>query len=292
VSSEFLIFYLELPDARGWLETNAVGQTMLNLNTSILAELPILLPPLPEQRKIAAILSTWDEAIALTQRLIAALQQRKQALMQLLLTGEMRFKEFEEEWEETTLAQISKKLESGGTPSTQNEEYWNGEIPWITGADFGELKIFQIRRYITNEGVSNSSTKVAKEGDILLVSRTGVGKIALAPFDVAISQDITRIVPKTDVVGTVYLLHYLAFSISALARFNQGTSINGVTRDDLKSHKIELPRVDEQSKLAQVLDLSNEQIEVLQKLNNHQQVQKRGLMQQLLTGAVRVSVEE
>lgn len=114
VLSEFLIFYLDLSSTKMWLETNAVGQTMLNLNTSILSELPIVIPPLPEQRKIAAILSTWDEAITLTSALIAALQRRKGALMQLLLTGQVRFPEFEGEWEDSRLGELFRERRESG----------------------------------------------------------------------------------------------------------------------------------------------------------------------------------
>ena len=76
------------------------------------------LPPLAEQRKIAAILSTWDEAITLTGQLIAALQRRKQALMQLLLTGAVRFPEFEDEWEE---AKLGKYVQIEAEDSTETE---------------------------------------------------------------------------------------------------------------------------------------------------------------------------
>jgi type I restriction enzyme S subunit len=237
----------------------ATGSSQKNLLLGTLKNISIPCPPLDEQRKIADILSTWDAAIGLTAQLIAALGRRKQALMQLLLTGEVRFAEFEgSEWEERTLGDVTNRLESGGTPSTQIEEFWTGTIPWITGADFGELKI-------------------------------GVGKIALAPFDVAISQDITRVVPKSEIMITSYLLYYLAYSIAKLAKFNQGTSINGVKREDLKNHVIRLTSLDEQAKIASLLELYDEEIGILQSYLGQITVEKRGLMQQLLTGQVRVS---
>jgi type I restriction enzyme S subunit len=111
-------------------------------------------------------------------------------------------------------------MQSGGTPSTSVDEYWSGDIPWITGADFGEMNINQIRRYITEEAVVDSSTKVIPEGDILLVSRTGVGKIAIAPFDVAISQDITGLSVNNHRADTQFLLFSLYWTLPKLARFN------------------------------------------------------------------------
>lgn len=288
----YVYHYVSSPNAIDKILNDSASTGVPQINLAYLRTFPIMLPPLDEQRKIAEILSTWHEAIWLTEQLIAALVRRKRALMQLLLTGEVRFAEFEgREWEETTLDEVSAKLESGGTPSTQIEEYWTGTIPWITGADFSELKISQVRRYISEDAVSNSSTKIAKRGDILLVSRTGVGKIALAPFDIAISQDITRVVPKTEIMVTSYLLYYLAYSIAQLARFNQGTSINGVKREDLKNHVVHLTSLEEQAKIADLLELCDEEIAILQSCLNQLNIEKRGLMQQLLTGQVRVGVE-
>ena len=252
----------------------------------------VYLPPLSEQRAIAAILSTWDEAITLTERLIAALRQRKQALMQMLLTGEVRFPGFEGKWRRMTLEETTKTMESGGTPSTQTKEFWDGNIPWITGADFEDQKVSQVRRYITAEAVEKSSTKVVSKSNILLVTRTGVGKMALAPFDIAISQDITGIAPKREIINPEYLISYLSWTIPQLARFNQGTSINGITRDDLKVHEVMVPFLDEQEKITDVLKINGSQIEKLKQILISLQIEKRGLMQQLLTGTIRVQVKE
>jgi len=268
----------------------ANGVTRFGLTLSSIRSLRIPLPPLPEQRKIAEILGTWDEAIALTEQCIAAARQRKKGLMQQLLTGKRRFKEFEgETWGEARLEVACDSMTSGGTPSTKVPEYWTGNIPWVTGADFNELKISQIRRHITSDAVAHSSAHVAQKGDILLVSRTGVGKMAIAPFDIAISQDITCL-KLGQGLDTEFFLNMLYWTIPALARFNQGTSINGVTRKDLKRHLISLPSLQEQRRIATVLRTCDEEIDLLNRKLVALQRQKKGLMQRLLTGRVRVKV--
>ena len=103
-----------------------------------------------------------------------------------------------EEWDVKTLGEIVRKFVNGGTPSRQFKNYWNGNIPWITGADVLNQEVSVIRRYITNDAVKNSSTNVIEKGNLLLVSRTGVGKLAIAPFDIAISQDFTGIYVKNE----------------------------------------------------------------------------------------------
>lgn len=275
-----------------FLECSKQSTNLASINSTQLKEFPVLLPPLPEQRAIATILSTWDEAIMLTERLIAALRRRKQALMQMLLTGEVRFPGFEGAWDRLTVEEASKTMESGGTPSTQMKAYWNGTIPWITGADFEDQKVSQVRRYITTEAVEKSSTKIVSKGNILLVTRTGVGKMALAPFDTAISQDITGITPNEEIITPEYLISCLSWTIPRLARFNQGTSINGITRDDLKMHEIAVPSLKEQEKITDVLQVCDAQIEQSNRILISLLAEKRGLMQQLLTGAIRVGVDE
>src|SRR5690606_24677335 len=95
----------------------------------------IPLPPLPEQRRIAEVLSTWDSAIEQTERLIDAKQRRKKALMQQLLTGKKRFAEFEGEGCTTQLGDVCLSILGGGTPSRVNPSFWGGNIPWMTVKD-------------------------------------------------------------------------------------------------------------------------------------------------------------
>jgi type I restriction enzyme, S subunit len=212
------------------------------ISTPSLKKIKMIIPPLPEQKKIAKILNTWDDAIATTEKLIAAKEKLKKGLMQQLLTGKKRFKEFEGgEWKTVNLKGICVKFVNGGTPSTNNKKFWIGQIPWITGADIVDQKINSVRRHINIEAVKNSSTNIIKQGELLVVTRTGVGKLTIAPFDIAISQDITGVYCDKKILKTEFLFFYLDYKILYLSRLNQGTSINGITRDVLTNLKIKLP---------------------------------------------------
>jgi type I restriction enzyme S subunit len=96
-------------------------------------------------------------------------------------------------WPEYELHRLAKQFLSGGTPSTKEPRYWDGDIPWITGADFADGEVVLGRRFITREAVQNSATNIVTAGSVLMVTRTGVGKIAVAPVGIAISQDVTGI---------------------------------------------------------------------------------------------------
>ena len=102
-------------------------------------------------------------------------------------------------WPEYPLVSITERFLSGGTPSTKIPEYWTGDIPWITGADILDGEVILGRRYINQAALNISATNVVPKGSLLIVTRTGVGKIALAPTDIAISQDFTGIVLKQGV---------------------------------------------------------------------------------------------
>lgn len=193
-----------------------------------------------------------------------------------------------EEWNVKTLGEIVRKFVNGGTPSTQFENYWNGNIPWITGADILNQEVSVIRRYITNDAVKNSSTNVIEKGNLLLVSRTGVGKLAIAPFDVAISQDFTGIYVKNEELFAEYLYRYFDFNQSTLQSQNQGTSIQGITRDTLSSIPIPLPPIPEQQAIASALSDVDALITALEQLITKKRNIKQGAMQQLLTGKKRL----
>jgi len=186
------------------------------------------------------------------------------------------------DWQVKKLGELVDKFVNGGTPSTQNISYWNGTIPWITGADILNQKVYIIRRNINKEAVKNSSTNVIKKGSLLLVSRTGVGKLAIAPFDVAISQDFTGIYVNQKYLKINYLFKYLDFNQSILQSQNQGTSIQGITRDTLSEIQIPVPSINEQTAIASALSDTDELIESLEKLIDKKKMLKQGAMQQLL----------
>jgi type I restriction enzyme S subunit len=138
----------------------------------------------------------------------------------------------------------------------------------------------------------NSSSHLIRKGNILLVTRTGVGKLAIAPFDVAISQDITGIILDPSTYCVEFFYYYLQILVENFKKINQGTSINGIIRSDLEATTIVKPPIEEQKQIADVLKtldvaLKNEQRD----LNKYRDL-KQGLMADLLTGKVRVKINE
>jgi len=143
---------------------------------------------------------------------------------------------------------------SGGTPSRTIAEYFEGNIPWVTGADLGDNDLITPRSFITDEAVNNSAVTVVPAGTILLVTRTSVGKVAIADRLLGFSQDITALTPNADMVDIRYLRSFLRAYAPRLALQARGATISGVTRGVVAAIEVPLPPLREQRRIASILD--------------------------------------
>lgn len=190
-------------------------------------------------------------------------------------------------WHEVPFGSICLRIVNGGTPDTGNPAYWNGKTPWITGADFTSHGIGEFRRYVSEMGVNSSATSVVQQGNLLVVTRTGVGKLAIAPCDIAISQDITGVYIDSSQANTKFVYHLLSKELNELKKLNQGTSINGIVRSDLERHLVRLPiSRNTQSRIAEVFDALDGSIRKTEALIAKYQQIKAGLMHDLFTRGV------
>ena len=157
------------------------------------------------------------------------------------------------EWPRVRLGDVAQEFISGGTPSTRVEHYWTGDIPWITGADITDNVVVAGRKCITQEAIEDSATHVVPKGAILLVTRTGVGKVAKAGADIAISQDLTGIVLKEG-TNADFVAAAIRQKTRNLLDIQQGAIIKGVLRKDVEKLEIPLPPLSEQRRIVEILD--------------------------------------
>ena len=193
---------------------------------------------------------------------------------------------YPKDWSTATIKNLTQRFLNGGTPSTHINEYWDGDIPWITGADAEQRVTITSRKTITELGVKRSSTNIVPKGNILLVTRTGVGKVSMAGVDVAISQDLTGIIPRVDLIDVPYLYYQLAQIASDLKSFAQGSIIQGIKREQVEAIEIPLPELTEQRVIAEILSTLDESIAKSESLVRKYQSLKQGLMSDLLTRGV------
>ena len=196
------------------------------------------------------------------------------------LVPKLRFPEFREAWEKKTLETLG-YFTGGGTPSKDNAAYWTGEIPWISSSDLNEDSISQINisRFITTQAVQESATKLVPAKSILLISRVGVGKLAVSTFPLCTSQDFTNFTPTH--ADPLFLAYLLKSQRETLLSFNQGTSIKGFTKDNIASLRLGFPSPPEQQKIASCLSSVDELIAAQARKLDSLKTHKKGLMQQL-----------
>ena len=265
----------------------AAGSSVKNLNKDKVGSLIVVYPETPEQKRIAEALSDMDELIASIEKLIAKKKAVKQGAMQELLTGKRRLPGFSGEWNAVELRKLGRFV-GGGTPSTNNLDWWKGKTPWISSSDLEENQIRTIKmsRYITEEAISHSATNLCPAGAILVVSRVGVGKVAVAPVDLCTSQDFTNIIVNN--CNSFFLAYTLSIVMKEKAATTQGTSIKGVTSDEIAAIKVRIPSRLEQDAIVSALDSIDEDIRSIEKQNLKAHQIKQGMMQQLLTGKIRI----
>ena len=151
-------------------------------------------------------------------------------------------------WPMVELGDVCHDILSGGTPSTKNEEYWKGNIPWITSADIVDLKTARPRKHITEEAIRESATNLIRKGNVIVVTRVGLGKLFRNDFDVCISQDSQGLIVK-DEVNADYLVYILKDRVENFKKVSQGSTIQGVTKKQLSEIQIPLPPLKVQQKI-------------------------------------------
>lgn len=178
----------------------------------------------------------------------------------------LRFPEFTGEWESFKLTELGNFI-GGGTPSSSNLSFWAGSIPWISSSDIKEDSInnISISRYITEEAIEKSTTKYCPAPVILIVSRVGVGKVALSYTSLCTSQDFCNIIEIK--CHPVFLSYNLLRTMKRKSREVQGTSIKGITSDELQKIRVFIPQdKDEQNKISNILTLLDERIATQNKI--------------------------
>ncbi|MCL4473785.1 MAG: restriction endonuclease subunit S [Actinobacteria bacterium] len=300
LDSAFLSAFFHLSSFKHYVRSIAVGGTMRCLNTSLLSQISVPLPNKAEQKKIAEILSTWDRAIEQTRELIDAKKLLKKGLMQQLLTGRMRFPEFGEPvleilelsagWLDAKLGDCLLRIVGGGTPARDKGAFWGGSIPWATVKDISAGNVEKTQECISQLGLQSSSANLIPPNINIIATRMAVGSSIRFTRDVAINQDLKALFPKKEMLSGDYLKWLLLYKEAHLSRLGGGSTVNGIRLVELKGLKIKLPEISEQRRISGVLFECDKEIELLTTEVSFLSDQKKGLMQKLLTGEVRVKL--
>ena len=246
-------------------------------------------PPESEQRAIAEVLSDVDGLLAALEALIAKKRAIKQAAMQQLLTGKSRLPGFSGEWETTTLGEVA-DIKNGATPSTQISAYWNGPIPWCTPTDITATPgkyLLATERSVTEAGLASCAASLLPIGALLLCSRATIGEIKIATSPVCTNQGFKSLVCRDDVSNE--FLYYLLLTLKPqMIERAIGSTFLEIGKRDVASIELRVPTYAEQRAIAAVLSDMDAEIAALERRRDKTRVVKQGMMQQLLTGRVRL----
>lgn len=283
----FLSYKLSFLNLNRYSESSAQP----GLSVEKLVKLQIPFPPLSEQQKIACILNTWDKAIEKIEQLIVQKQQLKKGVMRQLLTGKVRFKEFRgSKWKKVKLDEVI-DCYSGGTPSRTNPEYFNGLIPWIKSGELNQERIYATEEYISENALEESSAKlVRKETLLLALYGATAGVVAITEIEAAINQAILAILPHNEVDKTFLFYALKEVMPHNLMKLVQGGQPN-LSASIVREITIKIP-IDkrEQHLISQFLAEFDRGLISNKKQLDKLRSQKKGLMQKLLSGQVRVKL--
>lgn len=297
VNNEFLAYWLTTQ--KPYMESIASKTTIPYMNKTNCESIPVLLPPLAEQFKIAQILIAWDKAIVVTEKLLTNSQQQKKALTQQLLTGKKRLLDedgvrFSGEWVHGQLGDLC-AFKGGFAFKEVYQGQSMGELPFIKVSDMNLLGnernieysnnwvSFETAKLMKAKPFPESSIVFAKVGAALLLNRR---RILLRPT--IIDNNMMAAVPSN--AADTEFLYQLLMAID-FARFVQEGAVPSINQGDLSSFKLSYPYVEEQQKIAAVLSAADAEISTLEKKLACLKDEKKALMQQLLTGKRRVKID-
>ena len=252
---------------------------------------PIAVPPFLEQQAIAEALSDADALIESLEQLLVKKHQIKQGTIQELLTGKRRLPGFDGMWQIQTLEALA-EIRSGGTPSTTRSEFWDGVVLWCTPTDITALNgakyLSDTTRKITELGLKSSSAEIIPANSIVMTSRATIGECAINQVEVSTNQGFKNFVPFEN-VDVEFLYYLLSTQKAGFVSLCGGSTFLEIGKTQLRIYQVLMPPTkEEQTAIATILSDMDADIAALQaKLAKARHI-KQGMMQQLLTGQIRL----
>jgi len=292
VDGRFIQRMLSSPSIIRAIESTAVGTTMVNLNQATLSSLVIPIPPQKiEQEAIAEALSDADALIESLEQLLAKKRQIKQGAMQELLTGKKRLPSFSGEWQVSKLSEVA-DIRSGGTPSTTQSQFWDGEVLWCTPTDITTLKghkyLSNTNRKITELGLKASSAEIIPANSIVMTSRATIGECAISAVPLSTNQGFKNFVPF-DCMDADFLYYLLLTQKQKFISLCAGSTFLEIGKGQLTDFEVRRPALKgEQTAIAKVLCDIDVELAVLEEKLAKTCAAKQGVMQELLTGRIRL----
>lgn len=298
--SKFYYFWFQFK--KQFIDNLGMGSTFKAITVDQLRKLELPIPPIPEQKAIAEILSSVDDIIQKSDEVITRTERFKREMMNKLLTQGIGHKDFKEtkignipiEWELKKVNGIFDII-TGTTPSTKEEKYWKrGNRNWITPTDLSKMKkniyIYDSERKITEAALKDTNLMELPIDSLILSTRAPVGYVAIIKKEASFNQGCKALIGKDKKINPEFYYYYFLKIRKYLESISGGSTFKELSKDSLINVEIPVPKIDEQKQISKILlsidkKLSLE-LERKQKFNNI----KKSLMNDLLSGNKRVKI--
>lgn len=295
--NKYILYVLSGPKVKKEIKRISTIGAQPNLNLQQVGNLPIPSFPYMEQRKIASILSSVDETIEKTEAIIEQTEELKKGLMQQLLTkgiGHTKFKKTEigeipEEWEVVKVGELCKSI----VPGRNKPKEFNGDIPWITISDIDGpyINTSKAKNFVSREEIERVGGKIIPPNSVIMTCVGTFGITAVVKKEITINQQLHAFVCPQN-VNPLFLSKVLELQENYMRKLATQTTIPYLNKNNCNSIPVPLPSLEEQNKISNILGMQDAKLNnELKKLKNLEDL-KQGLMQSLLTGKVRVKVDD
>lgn len=286
---------------RRWVVSMLRAGAQPNINAAEYSSLPILLPPIAEQRAIVSVLDSIEAAIDQTTAVIAANETAQEILLHELLSHGVPGWHTEwknvpghgaipADWETTRIGEIAEVV-GGSTPSRTNEDYWGGEMPWVVPSELADLPrryLTASRETITHEGMKAAGLKVVPAGSILMTSRATIGATAINTVPVTTNQGFQNLVAKPG-CHSLWLYYCISSLRNELRKRASGSTFLEISSEGVRNLPVLLPPSREQQAIADVLDSVDTRLEEALAEREALASLRASVIEGLLTGSVRVT---
>jgi len=313
LNPHFLKYFAESKYSLEQMRSHLKGSAITRITLEIINDLNFILPPRDEQNKIVAFLDseieTIDRLIEEKKKLIHLIEEKRRAVIKSAvikgLNPDAEMKEsgvdwlgqVPEHWDVPRIRFVA-RMESGHTPSKSEDEYWDGNIPWVSLADSGWMRehdyISETDKTISDEGLANSSAHVLPPETMVFTRDATVGLCAITTREMAVSQHIIGWICEDNLLPE-YLLNVTKAMDQELDRLTMGATISTVGMEDIKKLKMPLPPIEEQEEIVEYLNEElkkfDESIEKIQQGIERLKEYRTALITEAVTGQIDVRGE-
>ena len=299
VIPEYLYYVMKSRSFFAQADSYAIGSAQRTISLSSLRKMKIPVPDLTEQKRLASVLSAFDNLIKVNNRRIKILEQMAENLYKEWFVR-FRFPGHEsisfengipKGWTINRIEDIGSVV-GGGTPSTEHPEYWDGDIPWLTPADlasFSDVYISSGSSFITKDGLKSSSTKMLPKNTVLLSSRAPIGYVAIAKNEICTNQGFKNVICDTNKVVPLYLFYFFKNNKELLECYASGSTFLELSGGRLKKIKLVISPIEIQKLFVDRIGACLEQTEIINRVNQQLIRQRDLLLPRLMSGKLEVN---